>query len=252
MLLEGQLYYWGDNARHIPEKPGVYALYDKDKVLIYIGKSSDLRKEFTSYLNTDFGEDPCKRETIYYKREFTSSQEEEMRELLEEYRKTNNKLPRCNSHTAALREKVDQEMAFHFYEAIGKPLGEVAVTLEDLRERIETIPISSIEFHQTRGDFRNWIKEVLKNPQLAESIHKLEASGQKLRSDLLMALNNPKTDETACPECGVKTPSIKTWKMAGRPSKTGERLQLTIGLYKCSECNKTFRHVLAKEKIKAS
>jgi hypothetical protein len=39
--------------------------------------------------------------------------------------------------------------------------------------------------------------------------------------------------------------------MAGRPSRAGERLQLTIALYKCEDCNKTFRKVIKKEKIKA-
>ena len=38
--------------------------------------------------------------------------------------------------------------------------------------------------------------------------------------------------------------------MAGKPSKTGERLQLTIGFYKCKNCEKTFRKIMKKEKIK--
>jgi adenine-specific DNA methylase len=51
-----------------------------------------------------------------------------------------------------------------------------------------------------------------------------------------------------CPNCGkeVTTPR-KTWKMAGKPDKSGKRTQLTIGLYDC--CGKTFRKVLEKKKI---
>ena len=51
-----------------------------------------------------------------------------------------------------------------------------------------------------------------------------------------------------CPKCGmdVATPR-KTWKMAGRPDKSGKRTELTIGLY--DHCGKTFRAVLAKKKI---
>jgi hypothetical protein len=51
-----------------------------------------------------------------------------------------------------------------------------------------------------------------------------------------------------CPNCGkeVKNPK-KTWKMAGRPDKSGKRTQLTIGLYDC--CGKSFRQVLDKRKI---
>jgi hypothetical protein len=51
-----------------------------------------------------------------------------------------------------------------------------------------------------------------------------------------------------CPKCGmeVATPR-KSWKMAGRPDKSGKRTELTIGLF--DHCGKTFRAVLAKRKI---
>jgi adenine-specific DNA methylase len=51
-----------------------------------------------------------------------------------------------------------------------------------------------------------------------------------------------------CPKCGkeVATPR-KTWKMAGRPDKSGKRTELTIGLF--DHCGKSFRAVLAKRKI---
>ncbi len=52
-----------------------------------------------------------------------------------------------------------------------------------------------------------------------------------------------------CPRCGttVYAPT-KTWSMVGRPSKTGERFKLTIGLFTCPKCKKGFREVLGKEK----
>lgn len=51
-----------------------------------------------------------------------------------------------------------------------------------------------------------------------------------------------------CPKCGaeVRTPK-KSWKMAGRPDKSGKRTELTIGLYQC--CGKSFRSTIAKKKI---
>jgi hypothetical protein len=51
-----------------------------------------------------------------------------------------------------------------------------------------------------------------------------------------------------CPKCKreVSTPK-KTWKMAGRPDKSGKRTELTIGLYEC--CGKNFRSVINKRKI---
>jgi adenine-specific DNA methylase len=52
-----------------------------------------------------------------------------------------------------------------------------------------------------------------------------------------------------CPKCGAEVPNLtKSWKMAGRPDKQGKRMQLEIGLYKCSNGH-TFREVLSKKKI---
>ena len=53
-----------------------------------------------------------------------------------------------------------------------------------------------------------------------------------------------------CPDCETEATPKKTWNMAGRPNKKGERLQLTIGYYKCLNCGKTFRRVIAKKKVK--
>jgi predicted RNA-binding Zn-ribbon protein involved in translation (DUF1610 family) len=52
-----------------------------------------------------------------------------------------------------------------------------------------------------------------------------------------------------CPKCGkeVATPR-KSWKMAGRPDRTGKRLQLEIGLFDCPKCG-AFRKTLSKKKI---
>ncbi len=51
-----------------------------------------------------------------------------------------------------------------------------------------------------------------------------------------------------CPKCGMEVSSPrKTWKMAGRPDKSGKRNELTIGLF--DHCGKAFRVVLGKKKI---
>ena len=41
----------------------------------------------------------------------------------------------------------------------------------------------------------------------------------------------------------------QSWKMAGRPDKAGKRTELTIGLFDCPSCNKSFKVVLSKQKI---
>jgi len=55
-------------------------------------------------------------------------------------------------------------------------------------------------------------------------------------------------DLAKCPKCGEAYEPKKTWKMAGRPDKKGQRLQLQIGLYKCPK-HGNFRKVLNKTKI---
>jgi len=50
-----------------------------------------------------------------------------------------------------------------------------------------------------------------------------------------------------CPKCGKEVAPKKTWKMAGRPNKTGKRMQREIGLCEC--CGKTFGATLSKQKI---
>jgi DNA repair exonuclease SbcCD ATPase subunit len=53
-----------------------------------------------------------------------------------------------------------------------------------------------------------------------------------------------------CPKCGTEVASpLKTWSMVGRPSKTGERFKLTLGLFKCPMCERRFRAVIGKERI---
>ncbi len=248
MSIEGKLYMWGERAKYVPEEMGVYAFYDKNKILIYVGGSSNLRETFARYQETNFSDDPRKRETVYYRRMSTANWEERVKKLLNEYKQDYGDIPKLNNPLKP-EEKVTPEWGFYFYEAFNKPLFEAAFNLEDLKKKIGKVPVASLEFHQNRGDFARWIRDVFKETQLAERIAKTTSMGEDLRLALLNALGNPEVAE--CPECGTLSKPEKTWQMAGRPSKAGERLQLTIALYKCGKCGKTFRNVVKKEKIKA-
>jgi hypothetical protein len=273
MSISGKMYYWGEKAKNVPGEPGVYALYDGDQALIYIGESANLRDEFAKCLDTNFSGESCKLGTKYYRREFTQRQEELAKELLREYRQKYGKFPPCNHFSEPVGKEVSEpvgkevsepvgkevsepvgkevseELGFHFYNGLDQPLLKVALNLHDFESIISTAPIASIEFHQRRGDFATWIRDVLKNVHLADGVDKLSATGDSLRRELLDLLKYP--ERTECPACGIAANPIKTWKMAGRPSRTGERLQLKIGYYKCSQCHRSFRRVLEKEKIKA-
>jgi len=247
MPIEGKLYFWGERAKGVPAEAGVYAFYDKNRVLIYIGGSPNLRETFRRYIETDFSDDPRKRETVYYRRMITPNWEETVKNLLNEYKRECGVIPKLNNPVNT-GEKVIPEWGFYFYEAYNKPLFEAAFNLEELKEKLAKVPVASLEFHQNRGDFARWIRDVFKETQLADRIAKMRSTGEALRLELLNALGNPEVAE--CPECGALYRPDKTWQMAGRPSRSGERLQLTIGLYRCESCGKTFRKVVRKEKIR--
>jgi hypothetical protein len=247
MSIQGKLYLWGKRAKGVPEETGVYALYDKNRMLIYVGGSSNLRQTFSRYLETNFSDDLRKRETVYYRRMVTTNWEETVKNLVENYKHKCGDVPKLNNPLKP-EEKVTPEWGFYFYEAFNKPLFEAAFNLEDLKKKVAKAPVTSLEFHQNRGDFARWIRDVFKETQLAERISRMFSTGEALRLELLNALGNPEVAE--CPECERLSKPEKTWKMAGRPSNSGEKLQLTIALYKCQNCGKTFRKVVKKEKIK--
>ncbi|NIW52364.1 MAG: hypothetical protein GWN17_09120, partial [Candidatus Korarchaeota archaeon] len=135
-----------------------------------------------------------------------------MKELLDDYRQKHGELPKCNLPPEPPEKEVASEWGFYFYEDIGKPLYEVAFNPQDLREKIRKVPVASLEFHQKRGDFAKWIRDVFKDVQLAEAIQKIDKTGEDLRRELLNLFSS--SERGACPRCGIETSPVKTWKMA--------------------------------------
>lgn len=256
--MSSKLYLWGEKAKNIPPKPGVYGLYNQNYQLIYVGESPNLKETFEIYLKTNFSQDPCKQATKYYNRQFTINPQKRKKEILEEYKNKYGTYPKCNiikreEQKMPTEKTVSPERGFHFYEEIAKPIGKTATSLKDLTLKLKEIPITSIEFHQKRGDFAKWIKNILEAPILATAIERIRASGEDLRKKLIETITHPERATTVnCPKCGAATPPTKTWSMTGKAVKTGIRPKLTLGYYKCPYCGKTFRKVLAKEIIKAS
>ena len=74
-----------------------------------------------------------------------------------------------------LRTVRDQE-AFYFYEAIGKPTGEIARNLSDFLDKVKSVKPESLVFHLQRKDFQNWIKEILGDSKLARKLGRISSS----------------------------------------------------------------------------
>jgi hypothetical protein len=75
----------------------------------------------------------------------------------------------------ALRALGDQE-AFYFYEAVGKPTGELARNLSDFLDRIKVVKSESLVFHLQRGDFQNWVESTLGDSKLGKQLAKISSS----------------------------------------------------------------------------
>ncbi len=157
-----------------------------------------------------------------------------------------------------VEEEVKRMGEFYFYEDFGKPINQTAHNLQEFLEKLKTVPVTSIEFHQKRGDFSNWIRDTLKDVQLAGAIEKVAERGEELRKRLIETvaerIAGPGEAEVLvrCPECGGEASPIKTWTMTGKPSKAGERIRLTLGNFECKKCNKKFRHIIEKKRVKTT
>jgi len=67
--------------------------------VLYIGQSDCLQKEFEKCVDTDFENDECKQKTHTYQRLFTENPKERVRQLLEDYKEENGKVPTCNAES---------------------------------------------------------------------------------------------------------------------------------------------------------
>jgi hypothetical protein len=82
---------------------------------------------------------------------------------------------------------VPPQNAFYFYRAIGAPTGAAARNLPDFLGVLNTIDLTSLQFHLGRGDFENWVN-MLGDSSLAKQIAGLKEKkvrGEDLRLQLV-------------------------------------------------------------------
>lgn len=81
-----------------PEEPGVYALWE-DGEITYIGHAGGRGATIRSHLVDHFAGtlSPCTRRATHYSWEISLKPAAREAELLEDYRKANARLPRCNA-----------------------------------------------------------------------------------------------------------------------------------------------------------
>jgi hypothetical protein len=78
------------------------------------------------------------------------------------------------------------DKAFFFFEDIGKPTGDFAISLSDFCSKINSINPKSLAFHLKRGDFENWIRETIGDNELAQRIKKLKANKTTWKNEVAL------------------------------------------------------------------
>ena len=103
----------------------------------------------------------------------------------------NRPCPDVCAETVSIFRTVKDHEAFYFYEAIGIPTGDVARNLSDLLDRAKAVKTESLAFHLDRKDFQNWIRKILGDPKLAETLEKIHVShDDQIRTSISNAVEN--------------------------------------------------------------
>lgn len=84
---------------------------------------------------------------------------------------------------------VPRDEAFYFYEEVGKPVGCIATSLVDFRDKVNAVRWSSLVFHLRRKDFENWISEIIVDSELAKRISDIGANDFDLKTKLCAAVD---------------------------------------------------------------
>jgi len=101
-----------------------------------------------------------------------------------------------NTKIIEILRTVPYEKGFHFYTAIGNFTRETATSLDAFENKLQTVPVDSVNFHLQRGDFQKWIKSSLGDDELAERINSISVTlpSEDKRKELL-AIVQTRTNE---------------------------------------------------------
>ncbi len=92
-----------------------------------------------------------------------------------------------------ITHRILDDKAFSFYVAVDKPLGFSAHSLEEFYRLIKQVTSDSLDFHISRGDFENWLRDALLDRQLALDFSGPRAAGlhgEDLRKRLISTMDN--------------------------------------------------------------
>jgi hypothetical protein len=89
---------------------------------------------------------------------------------------------------------VPRVQGFHFYKAIGYCIGVTSCSLEELADSLQKVCSEAVIFHFERGDFQNWIRDIIGDAELAQRIDEMKMCSRQLseeccRKELVQRVN---------------------------------------------------------------
>jgi len=102
---------------------------------------------------------------------------------------TNVNVKLSQSEVEKMLRTVPRDEAFYFYEEVGKPVGYIARSLVDFRDKVNAVRWSSLVFHLKRKDFENWVSEVIGDSELAKRISNISPDDFNLKNKLFTTID---------------------------------------------------------------
>ena len=88
----------------------------------------------------------------------------------------------CNEAKDPLRV-VPHDQGFHFYTTIGDYCGVTACSLEEFATALQYVCSDALLFHFERGDFQNWIRDVIGDNELARELDGIKMCDRHLAAE---------------------------------------------------------------------
>ena len=78
---------------------------------------------------------------------------------------------------------VPHAQGFHFYTAFGDYCGVSVHSLEEFADALQYVCSEAIVFHFERGDFQNWIRDIIGDSELARKIDDIKMCDRHLAAE---------------------------------------------------------------------
>ena len=113
--------------------------------------------------------------------------------------------------SSKLLRSVTEQEGFHFYIALGEPIGKTAISLADFAEKMADVDVRSVNFHYPRKDFEKWIFEVIGDTKLASRLNMISRmhvgiKGEALRNQVIRVVKVRLSEIKPSPPATTKPP----------------------------------------------